>query len=482
MLLPADAHRGAAITRRSERRSENGSRITTVTAIVVAVAIAFSIAFLTYLALKSIRVRCENPKYVPTQYLKEKWRRWQPVGLTGSKGNYSSRLQQDTSYAPALHRRGENGSARESAQLGNLERNGANADGNEGAVERNTSVRSVMTLPAYSKSVRDNERVLAREGERGGVDTVVEAPETVEEEEERREEEMESLYQIRVQRRREATEREERRQARREARERQDYTALAAMRQESIWRAEQRRAGLDTSAALIADHRANSQDRRVSSVSYADLGVARHDGTRLRANSNDSDNRPLLDSAASMSESTVRPTTGDSLSVHQRGRSSTSALSIMSGSDVSDNEVDLPPFGRSGDDFEAVNMSRTQSHSPSRLPGGNRSRTSSAAGPPLSVDTADLGEARIPLYQPPAYDEGFEEAPPYTSPIDRRIPGLQRPHAESPRPLSASGAPMLPEIGRLPSIRIAAATPVEPRRPADFPSTVQESSNQEREG
>lgn len=402
------------------------------------------------------------------------------MGLTGSKGNYSSRLQQDTSYAPALHRRGENGSARESAQLGDLARDGANADGNGAAVERNTSVRSVMTLPAYSKSVRDNERVLAREGERGGVDTVVEAPETAEEEEERREEEMESLYQIRVQRRREATEREERRQARREARERQDYAALAAMRQESVWRAEQRRAGLGTSAALIAEHRESSRERRVSSVSYADLGVARHDGTRLRANSNDSDNRPLLDSAASISDSTIRPNTSDSLGVHQRGRSSTSALSAMSGSDVSDNEMDLPPFGRSGDDFEVVNMSRSESHSPSRMPGHNRSRTNSAAAPPLSVDTADLGESRIPLYQPPAYDEGFEEAPPYTSPIEQRVTSLQRPETESPRPVSASGAPMLPSIGRLPSIRIAEATPIEPRRPMDFPSSVQENS-QERE-
>lgn len=408
------------------------------------------------------------------------------MGLTGSKGNYS--LQQDTSYAPGLHRRGD-GSARESAQLGDIERDGANANG--AAVERNTSVRSVMTLPAYSKSVRDNERILAREGERGGVDTVVEAPETAEEEEERREEEMESLYQIRVQRRREVEEREERRQARREARERQDYTALAAMRQESLWRAEQRRAGNGTAAALIADHQASSRDRRVSSVSYADLGVARHDGTRLRANSNDSDNRPLLDSAASISDSTVRPLTGDSLGVHQRGRSSTSALSLNSVSDISDNEMDLPPFGRSGDDFEVVNMSRPQSQSPSRLPGHNRSRTNSAAAPPLSVDTADLGESRIPMYQPPAYDEGFEEAPPYTSPIDRRVHGLQRSHTESPRPLSASsesqrpvsasGAPMLPEIGRLPSIRIAEATPIEPRKPIDFPSTVTE-DNQERQG
>jgi hypothetical protein len=288
---------------------------------------------------------------------------------------------------------------------------------------------------------------------------------------------MESLYQIRVQRRREIAEREERREARRDARRREDYTTLAAMRQESIWRAQQRATA--GAAAMIADHRANSRERRVSAVQYGDLGVARHDGTRLRANSTDSDNRPLLDSAASMSESTVRPITGDSLSVHRRGRSGSSATSAMSGSDVSDNEGDLPPFGRSGTDFEVVSMNQTQSRSPSATRGSadNHSRAGSSAGP-LSLDTADLGESRIPMYQPPAYEEGFEEAPPYTSPIDRQIPGFQRARSqqsETPRPMSATGAPMLPEIGRLPSIRIAEATPIEPRGPVpDFPSTVHE--------
>jgi hypothetical protein len=438
----------------------------------VSIAIAISVIFLSYLVLKSIRVRQDNPRFIPTQYLKKKWTNWHPVGLTGSKGTYSSRLQEDTSYAPTLHNR----SSRQSANLGDLEQNGI-----EGTVERNTSVRSVMTLPAYSKSVRDNERILAREGERGGIDTVVEASETAEEEENRREEEMESLYQIRVQRRREIEEREQRREARRDARRREDYTTLATMRQESIWRAQQRASS--GAAAMIAEHRAASRERRVSAVAYGDLGVARHDGTRIRANSTDSDNRPLLDSAASMSESTVRPFTSDSLSVHRRGRSGSSATSAMS--DVSDNEGDLPPFGRSGSDFEVVNMNQTQSRSPSatRESADNHSRAGSIAGP-LTLDTADVGESRIPMYQPPAYEEGFEEAPPYTSPVDRQIPGFQRERSqqlEAPRPLSATGAPLLPEIGRLPSIRIAEATPIEPRGPVpDFPPTVNE-GNEARE-
>lgn len=104
---------------------------------------------------------------------------------------------------PTLHLRSENRSARNSTQnILDLERAQAAEAGQDetvagATVDRNTSVRSVMTLPAYSRSVRENERILAREGERDGIDVVLEAPETEMEEEERREEEMESLYQIR---------------------------------------------------------------------------------------------------------------------------------------------------------------------------------------------------------------------------------------------------------------------------------------------
>jgi hypothetical protein len=225
--------------------------------------------------------------------------------------------------------------------------------------------------------------------------------------------------------------------------------------------------------AMIAEHTSRSRDRRVSSVSYADLGVARHDGTRVRGNSADSDHRPLLDSAASMSG--IRPwVTGDSLSVHRRDRSGSSAMSAMSGSDLSDNDFDLPPFGRAGNDFEVVSMyggnhSRdgSQSHTPSI-----RSRANSAVRP--SIDTTDLGDSRIPLYSPPAYDgEGFGEAPPYTSPVQERAPEHRFNQPVFGR--LSSAAPVLPEIGRLPSIRIAEATPIEPRRPMDFPTTIRES-------
>ncbi|KAI6913027.1 hypothetical protein KC318_g1688 [Hortaea werneckii] len=225
---------------------------------------------------------------------------------------------------------------------------------------------------------------------------------------------------------------------------------------------------------------------------------------------------------------TIRPWSAhDSIRpyLHQRGRSGSTAGSYMSdlsqdaGGGNGSGEMDLPPFGRAGSDFEVVSMnqsrpsathSRTASsrtHSPLGL--GTRSRASSnaaagAALPPRpSVDTADLGESRrIPPPDPsgpdntvpPSYEgEGFEEAPPYTSPVRERrgdsssndgmgggatFPSPSQPQPDSrtdeeshrsslpdesdSRPRSsATGAPLLPEIGRLPSIRIADATPIE---------------------
>lgn len=497
---------------------------------IVSVAIALSLAIFTYIGLRAVRRRHPNPKYVPTAFLKKKWEAWTPRATFTSKAGYSARLQ-DNPSVPTLHLR----SARNSVQnLLDLERaqmqQGINENG--ATVDRHTSVRSVMTLPAYSRSVRENERILAREGERDGVDVVIEAPESEGEEEHRRDEEMENLYQIRVQRRQEIAERDDRRRRRREARARNDQAELRRITQES--RAAEEAREISGAVAMIAEHHSRSRDRRISSVSYADLGVARHDGTRIRANSNESD-RPLLDSAASMSgggTGTIRPWSGhDSIRpyLHQRDRSGSTAGSYVS--DLSQDagragsgEMDLPPFGRAGSDFEVVSMnqsrpsathSRTASsrtHSPLGL--GTRSRASSnaaaAALPPRpSIETADLGESRrIPPPDPSASDnagppsyegEGFEEAPPYTSPIRERrgdssndglgggrgeggggtFPPPSQPQPDSraeelshPSPLppsepnarprsSATGAPLLPEIGRLPSIRIADATPVE---------------------
>lgn len=431
--------------------------------VVVVLAILLFLAILAYIVLKSLRKRHATPTYVPTQFLKRKWEAWNPARIV-SKGNYSARLQENDSV-PTLHPR----SARTSTyNLGEVEQ--------QGGVDRHASVRSVLTLPAYSRSVRENERVLGREGERGGVDTVLEHPETVEEEEQRREGEMESLYQIRVQRRQEIEERNARREERRAARARGDTVTLERLRREAAQRASDREQG--GSAAMIAQHQSRSRDRRVSSVSYAELGVARHDGTRIRANSNDSDNRPLLDSAASMSGRTATSTQG-------RGRSASSVLSV---SDASDYEGELPPFAPATD-LEIVTLNQVHSRNGSRThtPLANRSRASSydqlQQPPPLdtSVDIAD--HSIVPSAEPPSYQspDGFEDVPPYTSPVETRAPQRISTISESASPANArqtssqTGAPMLPQFERLPSIRIAAATPVEPSTGVEWPSPNRDS-------
>lgn len=457
------------------------------------------VSIATCLGLRMLRRKHENPKYVPTQYLKRKWQNWKPRNfIKSSSVGYSARLQHGSS-APTLHLRSENRSARASRQdLPDLERAEAaevtqNADG----VNRHTSVRSVMTLPQYSRSVRENERVLAREGERDGVDVVLEAPESEGEEESRREEEMESLYQIRLQRRQEVAERESRRRRRREARQRGDVAELQRLREEQAAATLARET--TGAAAMIADHQGRNRDRRVSSVSYADLGVARHDGTRIRANSAESDSRPLLDSAASISGGTsLRPwSTRSAAFTHHRNQSVTG--SFMS-SEADSDEMDETggrggiPYGRAGSDFEIVTLNQgphSRNGSSAHTPTGNRSRASTNTAVRPSIDTGatssgDLGDVQIPSADPPSYDgDGFEEAPPYTSPVQEGTaqPQLQlstpstsssadRPEAQ--RTQSAEhGAPLLPEIGRLPSIRIAEATPIDPR-PPNLPATVTE--------
>lgn len=299
-----------------------------------------------------------------------------------------------------------------------------------------------MTLPPYHPTPHPHERLIAREGERAGVDTVIEFPETAEEEEERREQDMESLYQIRQTRRREINERNDRRRERQAAREAGDWARLEQLRLQSEARA-RARAGSSASAgssttslpiaaanasSMIADHhaRASSRDRRVSSVSYADLGLARHDGSRLRADSVESDHRPLLDSAASMGgggdQRNVSSSRHSSLfhlptthRFHSHARAA-SAESVM----TTDSELaDMTPQSSSED------------------------RSGSGSDPTMRTPSVGTGgEPSPPTGEPPEY----EDAPPYTSPVAGR----------------GEGVPRLPSLrvgDRLPAIEITGSTP-----------------------
>lgn len=253
----------------------------------------------------------------------------------------------------------------------NSERNAnRNASNPTGQPTRETSIRSILTLPAYRHNPNDNERVLGREGERDGVDVVVELP-TAEEIEAMRDEEMEALYQVRVERRQQIAQREERRRLREEARRRGDVVALAELRSQG-------RGPTNTSAAdgLREAHVAAKERRQraVSSVSYHDLGVARHDGTRIRAGSTDSERIGLLSDAASMAPS---------MRSHNRERSTSSILSF-------DSESGLPSPG----------LPRSGATTP-RL---SNSHTRAGSSPEIIVE-ADLGEADMSTQSPPDYEE-----------------------------------------------------------------------------
>ena len=365
---------------------------------------------------------------------------------------------EETSYPPSTR-------TRSSTEPTITPTNGAStADG----VNRNTSVRSIMTLPPYHPTPHPHERLIAREGERAGVDTVIEFPETADEEEMRREEEMDSLYQIRQQRRREIAERNERRRERQEARAAGDWARLEQLRIQSQARTRARdhssgspassttslQAGAHVSPnahALLADHHARtaSRDRRVSSVSYADLGLARHDGSRLRADSVESDHRPLLESAAAMGGD-PRPGPSSRRSSlfhthpfhHNRGASAESVRTTDS-------------------EFAGVEIT-PQSSSGERTVSDPNARTPSSSG---------QSEPSPPMGEPPRYEDGRfedEEAPPYMSPITERgegpsrLPSARAPPYASPTAGRGDGIPRLPSVrvdSSLPAIQIIGSTP-----------------------
>lgn len=255
----------------------------------------------------------------------------------------------------------------------------SSANGNAAAaaaVDRNTSVRSVITLPAYRPKAGDSEQIIAREGERDGIDVVIELP-TADDEEQMREEEMQALYEIRLARRQEIAEREQRRRERREARARNDTAAL-----EEIGRRARAASNNAQMEALRRDHERirNERQRAISSVSYADLGIARHDGSRIRASSTESERVGLLSDAASVA-----------------------AVSVRSGA------VSPVPSPRAP---SATSFRSAESDVPS--PGHARSRADSRPDAPrLSVSVlsnagaaeVDLGESDMPPHSPPGYED-----------------------------------------------------------------------------
>lgn len=260
---------------------------------------------------------------------------------------------------------------RANRSAGALAANSNNA-ANTATVDRNTSVRSVMTLPAYRLTPANNEQVLGREGERDGVDVIVDLP-TEEDHEALREEEMSTLYQIRLARRQQISEQEQRRTERQEARLRGDTAALTQLRERT--RAASNNSMIDGLRREM-ERAKDTRQRSVSSVSYADLGVARHDGTRLRANSNESERMGLLSDAASIAAS--QRSGGIA---HRREASVSSLLSMDS-------------------DFPSPGYTRSRGGSQPNTPGLSVSGARAGSSPELVE--ADLGDESMP---PPGYDD-----------------------------------------------------------------------------
>lgn len=237
---------------------------------------------------------------------------------------------------------------------------------------------------------------------------------------------MEALYQVRLARRRENEEREERRRLKREARERGDFVALRELQSRS--RAPSASSTAPTVEEARAEHERIKKERQraISSVSYADLGVARHDGTRLRANSNDSERDGLLGNAANMGGGPY----------HRRDISGSSVLSI----DTMNTDMTLGPHSRSGSALSNrpdPSLRQASSHSRSGTPGLDSGAGSSPEmiedsdippnSPPgyenISLDTPHDGQRRTdapPVYSTSSVPSGQPRAAPTAAPITTR--------------------------------------------------------------
>ncbi|PQE32605.1 hypothetical protein CJF32_00004155 [Rutstroemia sp. NJR-2017a WRK4] len=385
-------------------QSDSDTKPAYVIAVIITIVVLLALLFAIYI-IRRTRIKHRNPKYIPTTFLKKAWEKWDPeshryrlpenndqLEYTGAAGVSRSLSSQPP---PSF-----NSAARTAV--------GTQSNNETTGVDRHTSVRSVMTLPAYNMTPGQNEQVLGREGERGGIDVVLEYPETVDEEEAQREAEMEALYQVRLARRRENEEREERRRLRREARARGDTVALREL---------QNRPATTTGPTVEElrrehDRIKKERQRAVSSVAYGDLGIARHDGTRLRANSDESERQGLLGDAASMAASSH---------YHRRDRSASSVLSI----DTVNSDLPSPGFTRS--------RANSRTGSPLRRSIGpdDAINTEDRAGSsPEMIDHDDIPSSSPPGYEnisleTPLSEEPHHAEPPpdYTSPILARGEG-----------------------------------------------------------
>lgn len=363
----------------------------------IAILCSLVIFFLvTYFLFRHFRMAYAEPPLWLPKFLKKRWKKW-PTDTTASTAYSRARLD-DIDGPPPV------------------------------GVDRTTSVRSIMTLPEYRAIANpDKERTIAREGERGGMDVVVEFPETPDEEEARREQHMQTLYEIRVARTADREERRARREARRRGERLPSNGSIARLRTPSgsappqtmgggvssllnVEAGDSPRSGTPaissrvqdvlasrsttTLAALIAEPEA-----RLPQVTYADIGVSRPDGSRVRGSSVGSDQRVLLGDAATMHSRQSSSGSINTIPYNYGHARSVSALSSTTYATANLN-ASTPSLARttrrgSGDSFQFV-----------QLHGHTR-------------QSSDLTDMRM---DPPEYDRlQFEDAPPYESPMAARL-------------------------------------------------------------
>jgi hypothetical protein len=176
---------------------------------------------------------------------------------------------------------------------------------------------------------------------------------------------------------------------------------------------------------LRAEHDRIKKERQraVSSVSYAELGVARHDGTRLRANSTESERQGLLGDAASIAASSH---------YHRRDRSASSVLSL----DTMNDDLPSPRMTRSRANSGAASSVGRPSHQSER-PGTAGTRAGSS---PEMIEHDDIPPNSPPGYENISLDTPHDEIqtnpleppPDYSSPVLAR--GEANPSIESELP------------------------------------------------
>jgi hypothetical protein len=255
---------------------------------------------------------------------------------------------------------------------------------------------------------------------------------------------MSTLYQVRLARSRQNEEHTEYRQLRREARQRDGTSEAEGLRRQAREAREASQRHAQEVEELRREHERikNTRQRAVSSVSYDGLGVARADGTRIRANSIESERMGLLSDAASIAPSARSVSGGGPSFLHQRVASVGSVISL----DDERSPPATPNPNIDGSSYSIASLGRARSRSRGNSAGHTTPRAGSSPEM-IYAEEADIGEADMPLHPPPGYEDvNVDELSPQNtrsgaqSPYEGPPPNYPGPTQARPNHLSANMA------------------------------------------